>query len=164
MEKIIILRAKKGRTIFLLIVCLFFVLAPVLINKKYDMIDWGSSVFFGAGVIIYLIQLLPNSSYLKLDEEGFELKSTYKLTYTKWSDVDRFKVGYIKTRYSKTKMIMLDYSEKYKKHKTGREISNYISGADGALPDNYGMKIEQLVKLMNEWKSENKTSLNNINK
>jgi len=47
---------------------------------------------------------------------------------------------------------MFNFSEEYKKAKKARKISSAISGAEGGLHDTFGLKAEELAKLMNEYK------------
>jgi len=50
-------------------------------------------------------------------------------------------------------MVAISFSELYRKAKTTRGLARFIAGAEGALPDTYGMKADQLANLLNEWKS-----------
>ncbi|MFY7709048.1 STM3941 family protein [Tenacibaculum sp. MEBiC07804] len=158
MKKTLILKTKKWKTLIYLIGCLIFIIPSLYFDSEFEFIDWIGFIFFGLGVVIFGIQLLPNSNYLKLNKEGFEVKNLYKSDFTKWTDIENFKVGDLKFRYYNKKMVMIDYSESYNNYKTSRKISNYFSGSDGTLPDNYGMKTEELVKVLNEWKSEMKNA------
>jgi hypothetical protein len=99
---------------------------------------------------VFLIQLFSNTSYLKLTEEGFEVKSLLKSHFTKWSYVEVFGVGYMR---GNRKAVMFNYSENHTKPKPGKQIVSAITGGEGGLPNTYGMKAKELAGLMNKWKA-----------
>lgn len=147
------LRPNRIKTILFLLLSIGFVsLTPITMEKNVAM-SWGGAIFFGLGVIVFTVQLFPNASYLRLNEEGFEVRSMYRSHFTKWSDIEAFGCGYMGNR----KAVMFDYSEQHTKQKVGKKIASIVSGAEGGLPDTYNMKAEKLAELMNEWKvnSEN---------
>ncbi len=106
---------------------------------------WVTIIFFGLCIVVFIIQLLPNSSYLKLTNEGFEVRSLYRSHFTKWTEVSGFGIYYV----SFNTMVAFDYTEE---HKKGKKISKILSSYQGALPQTYGMKAIKLAALMNEWK------------
>jgi hypothetical protein len=46
-------------------------------------------------------------------------------------------------------MVGLRFNERYKGNAVGRKLATYLSGTDGALPDTYGQKAEELASLLN---------------
>ena len=161
MEKTKTLRTSKWKTFMFLIGSLLFVVSSIMLNEQNDIEGWIGTFFFGLCAIVFIIQLLPNSSYLKLTKEGFEEKNLFKTKFTNWNEIDSFRVGYITTQYSRQKKIMFDYSNSYEKAKLMRKLSKSLAGNEGSLVDNYGMKVEELINLLNEWKNESKTLHNN---
>lgn len=140
------------KSLFLnLFISVIFVLGGIYMIQAGEppiLLWWVDVILFGLGFIILCIQLLPGSSYLKLSSEGFETKNLFKSHLTKWSDVEKFghqKIG------SKD-MVVLMYVESYKGAEKTRKFSNALTGIDGALPDSYGMDIEDLADLLTEWK------------
>lgn len=152
-QEVKILRPSIIKTIALLIVSIIFVYGGIILRDENQFMAWLIIIFFGLGTIVFVIQLIPNSSYLKLTKEGFEVKSLYKTNFTKWSDIDVFTTGYI----SKNLMVLFNYSNNHNKYNTGKKLAKSIAGNEGALPNNYGMKAKNLAILMNEWKSKNTT-------
>jgi len=150
MLKTKILRPSRLKTILLLIVSLAFVATTPITMEKNQTMSWLGAIFFGLVALVFIIQLFPNSSYLKLTEEGFEVKSMYKSHFTKWSDIEYFGVGEI----SNNKMVMFIYSENHNTQKIGKEIARGLTGGEGGLPNTYGMKADKLADLMNEWKTD----------
>jgi len=109
---------------------------------------WIVTGFFGFGSLIFIVNMLPQASYLKLDGVGFETSSLFRKHKYNWDDISHFGVGKI----SNNTMVMFNFSSSYQKARNARKIASMISGAEGALHDNFGMKAEELAQLMNEYK------------
>lgn len=154
-EEIKVLRPNPLKTIALLIVSALFVVIGFYLIDENPFMTWTAAIFFGSGVIVFAIQLLPNSSSLKLSNDGFEVKNLFKSHFTKWSNVNQFRVGYA----GRTKMVVFDFSQEHKKYNVGKKVAKFLAGNEGALPDTYGMKAKDLSKLMNDWKSKNESAV-----
>ena len=111
---------------------------------------WLITLFFGLCSLVFLIQLIPSSTQLQLNEQGFIMTSLFRSSFTKWTDVKSFKPGYL----GRNKAVMFDYVKSHKKHATGKNISKLLSGSQAALPSTYGMKATELIEIMNEWKKK----------
>ncbi|MEQ6123281.1 STM3941 family protein [Pseudotenacibaculum sp. MALMAid0570] len=133
--------------LLLLVICSSFVYLGFFRIEIEPNIAWGTIIFFGLGVIVAILKLIPGSSYLKLTKEGFEIRSLYRSHFTKWNDVENFRVNSIRTWYSYNKMVMFDYHKNHTKYTFGKRLSK-------ALPETYGMSAQKLSELMNEWKSK----------
>ncbi len=117
-------------------------------DEENNFIKWAIIIFFGLGIIVFIIELLPKSSYLKLTSEGFEVCLLYRSNFTKWTEVTGFGIYYI----SYNTLVVFNYTEKHNKHNAGKKIARFLSHYQGALPQTYGMKAIKLAELMNEWK------------
>jgi hypothetical protein len=51
-------------------------------------------------------------------------------------------------------MVVFNFSVTFDKAKTARLVASVIAGYEGALPDTYGMRADQLADLLNEWKAK----------
>ncbi len=147
-EETIILKPKKLTTVILLLISILFVVIGFISMEEKIFIKWGGIIFFGLGIIVFIIELLPNSSYLKLNKEGFEMRSLYRSHFIKWTEVTNFGIFYFRFNT----MVAFNYTADYKKHNTGKKISELLSGYHGALSGTYGMNATKLAELMNEWK------------
>tara|TARA_B100001063_G_C16360260_1_gene355682 strand:- start:23 stop:514 length:492 start_codon:yes stop_codon:yes gene_type:complete len=145
-----IFRPNKLKNLFLFLGCSAFVTMGIFILDNNPAIGWGNIIFFGLGVIVSLIQFYPNSTYLKLTDEGFKIKGLFRSSFTKWTDIKNFRQGQIKGN----KMIFFDYTEEHKKWKSGKKIAKFLSGKEGAVQSSYNIKPEQLLSLMKEYKSK----------
>ena len=90
-----IFRTNKLKKLILFLGCSTFVTIGIFILDNDVAIGWGCIIFFGLGVIISLIQFYPNSTYLKLTDEGFEIKGLFRSSFTKWTDIKDFRQGQI---------------------------------------------------------------------
>lgn len=113
-----------------------------------DFWGWLVAGFFALGVIVSVINLLPGSSYLRLDNEGFTTCSLFRTHTFRWFDVERFDVA----RISTNKMVVFDFSDTYRKQEVGRRVATAVTGHEGALPESYGMSQEELAKLLNDYR------------
>jgi hypothetical protein len=145
-----ILRPSKSKTILLAFGSLLFVVAGIWILEDDNWGHWFVIAFFGVCFLVAVVQLFPGSSELKLTKEGFTITSLFKSHFTPWKDVQYFKEGYV----GRTKMVMFDYVDDHNKFPLGKSISKYLSKSHSALPDTYGLKTSNLVKIMNDWKNK----------
>jgi hypothetical protein len=145
----LVLRASKLKNLLSALVSCVFIAGGVWLILGGDGIGWFVAGFFGLCLIVFLVQMLPQSSYLRLDPEGFEIRTLFQSSRYKWDDVAVFgtkKIG--------SKMVIFLFSPEYENGKTARGISLAVAGVEGALPDTYGMSAEELANLMNEWREK----------
>ncbi len=143
-----IFRPSKSKNLILLFGCLIFVAMGIFLIDAQEIIAWSCIIFFGLGVIVALLNLLPNSSYLALMSEGFEVKSLFRSKFTKWTEVEGFELIVL----SHNKMIGYNYTKAYRKHKTERKISKAFGGKERVLPTTYDIKLEELLDLIQAYK------------
>lgn len=140
----------KLSAIGLLLGCVAFVVIGIHLGMTEGIFGYFAAAFFGLGIPIAIVQLIPGSTYLRIDNDGLTLCNMFRETKIPWDIIDRFGVATIKTESSTTKMVGINFTSSYKKAKAMRRISAAISGFDGGLPSNYGMKVEELADLLNE--------------
>jgi hypothetical protein len=143
-------RPRNSRTILFALGSLAFLVPGAYMIKEQPVIGWFVTLFFGLGLIVFLIQIIPGSTELTLTKEGFEMTSLFRKGTIRWTEIESFNIGYI----GGNKTIVFDFNERYKKHKTGKIISKGLSGSHGALPTTYGLKAKELLKILNEWKHQ----------
>ena len=147
-----IFRPNKLKNSISLLGCLVFVVIGFFILDEDPKIGWGCIFFFGLGVVVSLIQFYPNSTYLKLTDEGFEVKGLFRSSFTKWTDIKDFRQGQIKGN----KMIFFDYTDLHQKSKSGKRVAKFLSGKEGAVQSIYNIKTEELLELMKKYKLKSK--------
>ncbi len=149
-----IFRPSRFKNSILFFGCSLFVAICVYIPSDKPLIHWGGLIFFGIGMLVSLISFHPNATYLKLTDEGFELKSLFRSHFTKWSEVTDLKILSITYKLTTHKFIGYNYTSKHKKWKQGKKISKFLSYKDGVIPNSglYNIKVEDLLDLMKEYK------------
>jgi len=143
-------RPSKWKTLGLFLISLLFTLAGILMINDGQMMGWFVSVFFGIGCLVFIAILLPNSSYLRLSEKGFEMRSLFKSSFTNWNEVDQFEPRYIGVN----KMVFFKFNSNYEKSGGFKGMVEEMAKNEGALPDTYGHSAEELAELLNEWKNK----------
>ena len=143
------LKPSPWRLLLLLAISAGFVaLGVFLISSGERLGGWLCAGFFGLGVLVAIVSLLPGSSYLDLSSNGIEIRALYRKWFVRWTDVQEFYPVVISNR----RMVGWDYSASYTAHSLGRKVSRGMSGIEAALPDTYGMSAESLATLLNEWR------------
>jgi hypothetical protein len=127
-----------------------FLAAGISLLPLSPLLAWLSIVFFGLGVVVFAIGLHPGSTYLKLSAEGFLFASLFRKHFVPWSSVDSF----FPVRMRSHKMVGWNYVGEFQASRTLRRINTLAAGAEAALPDSYGMSVEELCALLNELHSK----------
>ena len=109
---------------------------------------WAVLVFFAVGTIISAVMLMPGAAGLTLDRDGFTIMSLFRANRSRWQDVSGFQA--ITIPFSRRAMVGFD--DVTAKGKALAELSTAIAGRSGALPDTYGLAVEELVRLMAQWR------------
>ncbi len=123
----------------------FFI--PVLyFNGLNEWYDYGVLILIIGYAVLLVTRQLPGCMFLEFDNEKLLLSHLYRKTVYLWSDIENFETLNI----SGNKMVGINFNENFKKQVIARKVSKSMSGCDGALPDTYGMKVEDLCDLLNE--------------
>ena len=139
----LILKPSKIKNIILILISVGFISLGITLLEKNLLIAVLNIVFFGICLIIFIINLLPNSSYLTIDEKGIEMKNLFRTTFIPWQAVSGFKTKLI----SVNKLVTFTIDEKLLE-------SSKMKGKTGAFPDTYGMSANNLANLLNEYKAQ----------
>lgn len=134
--------SKLKQSIYLIISLLFVVLGFYLVTTT-AWIGIANIIFFGLCAIIFIIMLIPNSAYLRVDEKGFEMRSLFRSTFIPWHVISSFSTK----RIFINNMVMIDFDSQY-------IDTSKLKSRTGAFPDTYGMSAGKLAKIMNEYKAQ----------
>jgi hypothetical protein len=134
-----------------LAICLAFTAIGVLgVRTDGPVVGWLCLILFGLGSIVFLIQLLPGASYLRLSPDGFtycSLFRTWPMIF--WRDVSEFRAAYVSRGAA-----LVVYDSNATSKPTLRKINRALVGAtDGISASAYGLKPEELAEVMNAWRS-----------
>jgi hypothetical protein len=106
-------------------------------------------VFFGLGTVVFALQLLAKGNHLRLGPDGFTVAMLLGSRRYRWSEVDRFFVGYSRG----TELVVFDLSLARRRRSLNQRLTRRFLGYDDALPQTYGMAPERLAELMNGWRT-----------
>lgn len=133
---------------FLLVFCAF-TYTGILMIRDEKAAGWLCAIFFGLGIPISILQLLPGSSYLKLDKDGFTFSSMYRPKKIAWKDVLEFGT-YRPPRAAE----MVGFTLRTDSQTAGHRLSAGLSGWHGGLPDTYGRSAKDLAELLEDWRKK----------
>jgi hypothetical protein len=105
------------------------------------------AAFFGLATAVGVKCLLPNGSFLRLDENGFEAVYPFRKQRFRWTEVSDFttfraKISqYVSFRTTKPLNFWM------------RLMASLVAGRDGSLPDTYGLSASELMEIMIAWQN-----------
>ncbi|MGF1524948.1 MAG: hypothetical protein ACFBSF_21690 [Leptolyngbyaceae cyanobacterium] len=156
----ITLRPKRFSALWLLLLSSLFVTIGISMGVTDSWVGYLIAALFSLGILVGIIQLFPNSTYLRISHEGITSCSLFRETMIPWDDVDEFCVIVMRQNgLPIRKMVGFNYSPTYQRSRMGRQVASAIAGCEGALPDTYGKKAEDLAALLNTCLHEFKTRL-----
>jgi hypothetical protein len=142
-----VLRPSRLKWLGLNAICLVFVIIGIFMIRSGDAMGWFVAGFFGLGLLVGIVCMLPGASYLKLDAQGFTMCSLYRAHAFRWEDVTGFGVGRVVTN----KMVMFNFSPSYVRSPKMRSLNVGLVGYEAGIPDSYGLKHEALAELLNHY-------------
>lgn len=99
--------------------------------------------FFGLCLVVFLVTLLPNASYLRLTPAGFEVRSLFRSGFIEWDDVVDIGVA------GDTVVFIFTAGAP---GRTLRRVLYALTETEGRLPDAYGQNPRELADVMWLWK------------
>ena len=106
------------------------------------------TIVFAAMVFVSAVILIRGGGSLKLERDGFTIRSPFRAAFFRWRDVVRFRV--MRTadlRHS----VVFDFHSSYQGQRMLRGPGKRL-GYEGIIPDNYGRTADQLAELLNDWR------------
>jgi hypothetical protein len=149
-----VLRTSRARRVWLLVGALVFCLAGLVVLASSEGVFWSvaGAVLFAAGGLIFLVQLLlPDSLALSRDE--LCVSSLGRRTRIAWVDVAEFGVLQLPVRGGSNSQVGIRL--KAPSSTLRRRMTSGVAGRfDRALPDTYGLTVEGLCALLEEWRDD----------
>lgn len=145
----LLLRPSRTKWLLLLAVSLAFTVGGAFMIRDGSAQGWFVLAFFGLCTLVAIALLLPSSAYLRLTRDGFEVRSLFRASLTRWADVGEFRAG----RIGVNAMVVFNYAPSYARARTARAMASVLTGVEGALPDTYGYRVADLARLLNDWRS-----------
>jgi len=141
--------ASRKKAVWLFLGSLCFIALGVWISSEKPWLGWITVAFSTLGIPASFAMFLPGAMYLKLDAEGFELKSLFNTHRTKWTDVAGFRIGTL----HHNRMIAIVYHPSYQRQKLGRALASSLAGMEGAIPNSYNASLDEILQSLDMWKS-----------
>jgi hypothetical protein len=142
------LRPRRAKQAAFFALCAGFCAGSLFMIRDGEALGWFPLVFFGLCTLVLALDLIPGASYLKLDPEGFTVRSLFRSSWIAWGEIEGFAPG----RVGANRGVVFDLVPGSKRAPRLRRVNAAISGAECALPDTYGLSCERLADLLNEWK------------
>lgn len=150
----IVLRPPKKRLILLIITAFIFVAGGIWMLMDNEPMGWLVAGFFGLCLITFVVQCLPNSTYIRLSREGFETKTLYKTVKLKWEETRDFAPIYV----GRNHLVGFNFTDEYKGTAKLRGVNKNFYGYESCTPIMYEMKAHDLASLMLKLKVESMNS------
>lgn len=143
-----LLRPSPWKMLALLAISAGFVWVALVIGERHLLIAWLCGGVFGLCGLVALVALLPGANHLRLDADGIELRSLFRVTRWGWRDVVRFGP----TRVGLHTMVGIDFADHVEAAARLRRVNRGLTGFDGALPDTYGHRAADLAAKLDAWR------------
>ena len=140
------LHPSKRKMLVSLVTSLILVLCGLISLNKEPFVAWGGIVFFGTCAVAFAVCLHPGASYLQISAQGFTFSSLFRRAFVPWSAVTEFRP----IRIGLNEMVGWDFAPSYQPQRRLRAVNSAITGAEGALPDTYGIPAARLADLLND--------------
>jgi len=150
----LVLRPSVRKWLWVLAAAIVFVVAGILSIEQprhaHDAsVGWFAVVFFGLGIVISVMMLIPGGAGLTLNSDGFVVRKFFYDRTVRWADVGEFAIREVNyPRGSKKFVVYNDPSAKG----TLAAANARLTGHTGALPDTYGLSVDDLCRLMALWR------------
>lgn len=117
---------------------------------------WFVLLLFGSCSLVVMAQLTFAPSKVVLTERGLLIQAMFRKSFVPWEHVHKFGVhewtqwhGPFRQKHRQVGML---FHDAHRQNAGGlRSLARAWSGFDGALPDNYGYKHQELADLLNSY-------------
>ena len=138
------------RVVGWLLVSTAFVAGGIFIVSTGQWFGWLAIFVFGLGVVVFGLQLLPNSTYVRLDPGGFTVCNLFRSHFCPWTDVGAFKAAQLGTK----EMVVFSFSNHYRGPRRLSRLNVHLVGADAAVAISGSLNIgmHELADLLNRFR------------
>jgi hypothetical protein len=109
---------------------------------------WLALLFFGCGVLVSAIMMVPGAGSLTLDRDGFEIINMYRRSFFRWSDGSGFTAKILPPA---TQHVVV-FDSAGAAHKSLGRLNTMFAGRNAGLPDTYGLPAKDLAELLSKWR------------
>ena len=150
---VVVLKMSRWRRFWLLVGSLLLATwsLGLLVLHAGSFWGWAGVLLFGASAVFLVIELLRPDS-LTLGRDEFSFTSLGRRSRFAWADVAEFGLLVLPVRGGNTRQVGMRM-----KRSGSSLVESLLSGMggrfDASLPDSYGLPVEELATLMEEWRS-----------
>jgi hypothetical protein len=109
-------------------------------------------IFWGIPAVICASQLIPYEAYLRISSSGFEVRDLFREWSCPWTDVVAFQG--VRTTGTAKQMVVFKLRPGSGRLVAAPVASRWLHMWDGCLPNTYGMSVDDLVRLLNEYRMQ----------
>ena len=141
----------KFPALMLLLGSIIFVGTGLWLSTNDGWPGYLCAALFAPGIPLAIIQMLPGSTWLQIDGDGFTVCNLFRKTIIPWSGIDEiFVLNYRQAGVKVHEIVGFNYKPSFKKPSIGRKLAKQVGKCEGALPSTYGKTAKELSCLMNE--------------
>ena len=107
-----------------------------------EVIGWVVVPFFGLGLLVSTVQMLPGAAYLKVGPGGIEYRTLFRTRRIAWTEIS----GFGHYRQASQGFVGINFQGPAKGF--SRNANSALVGFHDALPETYGHKAEELAVLL----------------
>ena len=141
-----VLYPSRLRFTLLLLASLAFVAGGVWLVREGKSFGYLCIGLFGLCALVFAVKLHPGLSRLELRKDGFTLRSVFQTRRVPWTRVQSFAV----IPFGRQRLVAWNYVPAQPGQDPARRPASLFSGYPAMLPDNYGMKPQELAALLND--------------
>lgn len=145
-------QGSRERFIWLLVIGVCFLVLGYW--AAFDQQRWllgGVGIAFALfGLVVTLLMMRPGSTYLRLDQLGFEIVVMKRRYRYAWSDVD----GFYLCSISGAQAVGIQFSASCSSQRIGRSVAEGLTGIEGAIANLFTAGPAQVCATLNEWKAQ----------
>ena len=127
--------------------CALFAITGQAMIRDGQLTGWFVLIFFGLGMLVAAIAMLPGAAALTLDPTGFEITNFYRRSRTRWQDASDFTAARIPP--ARLRFVLFNVAGR---SGTLSRINTAFAGHNGSLPDTYDLSPDDLAQLMAQWR------------
>ncbi len=135
-------RALAGLAVFAFLTILSFTLV-----FKGQGIGWMMLMIALPGLAMYITKILPMREYLRLDKEGFTVKTLFHEMRAEWKDIE--KIGVMKMEGSPA--VGFELKPDAPSSKASRQLMSCSNHYTHVLPSNYSLPARALSAVLNDY-------------
>ena len=145
-----VFRPSRRKIAGMLLASFAFVVGGIVLIRSGHWVGWLSVAVFGLGVVVFALQLLPQSAYLRVGPAGFTVCTLFRAHSCRWSDVGPFKVA----RVGPKDMVVFSFSDRYRGPRHLGRLNTTLVGAEAAVAvdGTWNIPMEELAAILNRYR------------